>query len=528
MKRLAHFTESRATFGSARVYESPYCKVIAKGHPETIVSFAAINCPPGKFLTSRVFAKIPENVVFLNCPRNSWYVDGIPGLGDGIESSAEGLLAVLDEAGLAHTRKLFWGGSMGGFGAVAFGALANADQVVATGAELKLLVEGGNSELIMKKRQRRTDIPSPPIAAWLERSKCHVHLYCGEFAYHDLVSAKEIIANARVRITTLRNFGHPLPGYLEEVYGLHAFLKAHSPAGGSFPFSRGEPGLMTQFTDWWEDLHAVAMNLGTSAEVRIRAGLEGEAGLPPEMAAHCAYALSCGASHREDHEAAITFARSAIEMAGPDCFPTHRLAKALQAAGSPHEVWTRAAREVADFPHWRWFEFAEKTVEMIAAGYVDAGDMNGLADYLADQRRRSVDQPKRLDLLDELAGNIVELPSWQVRLAESCSARFIRCTLDKNQVENPSKVLMISGTVLANSAAGQIAEPSMDPKIGRIVRFRMNHESPGVAKMRPDLPHAARARFKIEFELNPPLMDSFEIRGTTADGSIHEWLKFAR
>jgi len=259
---LSQFTETRPAGSDARVFDSPWCRIVATGHPETIVSFSAILCPPGKFFTSKIFAGIPQNVVFLNCPGNSWYLDGIPGLGGSVREAAEGLQTVLQQTGIGGTHKTFWGGSMGGFGAVVYGALCNAEIIVATGAELELLVAGGNTELILKQRQGRTCYPEIDLEQWVSASKGRYFLYAGEFAPHDLVSAKRVMDCPNVSVTTLRDFGHPLPGYIEDVYGLKQFLAAHRSGSAPFRFTKGEKGILTDHADWWRDLHAAATGTG--------------------------------------------------------------------------------------------------------------------------------------------------------------------------------------------------------------------------------------------------------------------------
>lgn len=524
MELLSNFTETRSLVDSSRVIESPYCRIVVRNHPETIVSFSAILCPAGKFYTSRIFSEIPQNVVFLNCPNNSWYLEGIPGLGNSIPQAAQRLQSILDHLGIGNTRKLFWGGSMGGFGAVVFGALANADLVVATGAELALLVEGGNSELILRKLQGRTEFPELPIESWIKQSKARFYLYSGEFAYHDLVSALRILDFPAVQMTTLKDFGHPLPGYLEEVYGLYTFLSAHLSNDAAFTFTRGESGLLNQYKDWWIDLHAVSMNLNARAETRILEGLEGKAGLPPDMAGHCGYALSHGASLRGDHSSAVRHARDAIQIAGSSRFLYYQYAKALQATGAAHEEWIKIASQIDSLSRSSWFEFGDKVVEMITRGYLDSGDRKGAEKFISTQKWLSKDQPERIKLIERLSSIVNISSEWIVDFTEEWSRLSYRLLLDRRKIKSVNGRITLSGAMLAHSPEGQITEIFMNPKAGTISRFVMNHASPGLAKLRPDLPNSLNARFKIEIQLHADIRESVILNGKTADGKLLDWL----
>ncbi len=418
MDPLSHFTETTDDLNGAREFASPYCKIVVRDHPETILSFSAINCPSEKFFTSRIFAEIPQNIVFLNCPRNSWYLDGIPGLGDSLPAAAHGLREILGLLDLGHTKKIAWGGSMGGYGAVAFGALLDVETIVATGAELALMVAGGNSELILGTIQGRTNLPEIPIVDWVSNSRGHYFLYSGEFSYHDLVSAQKIANLPQVSITTLRDFGHSLQGYIESVHGLHKFLIAHTAESMTSLFDQEEIGVLTKYQDWWIDLHAVSMNLPEAATQRIRAGLEGIIRLPPEVAGHCGYALSKGASLRDEHSVAVDFARKSIDLAGPSRFLTHRLAMAQRAAGVPLENWMKLASNIQNLESPKRFEFGDQTIEAIIRDHLCAGNTTGAGRFISLQKRLSRKHPSRLALLDRLMTEAVvldELPNREAR-----------------------------------------------------------------------------------------------------------------
>ncbi len=526
MDPLSHFTETRPAGTNTRVLDSPWCRIVATGHPETIVSFSAILCPPGKFFTSRIFAGVPQNVVFLNCPGNSWYLDGIPGLGGSIADAAEGLLTVLQQLGLGGSRKTFWGGSMGGFGAVVYGAHCNAETIVATGAELELLVAGGNSELILKHRQGRTSYPEIPIESLVANSKGRYFLYAGEFAPHDLVSAKRVMACPNVSVTTLRDFGHPLPGYIEETYGLIRFLADHLSTTTPFTFKRGEKGLLVSHSDWWEDLHAVSTGTGGD-EARLVAGLAGKPNIPVDLAAHCGHALSMAASLRGDHAAAVRYADDSLRIDPTSRFLAWRRVRAMKDAGLPPSAWLDAALKIEDLADSNRLEFGDALIEMIGKGLVESGDLKRARKFIATQSKLSARNPKRLEVLAGIFPDPLADAAWRFEFTPECKVSYTRLLLDRADAPAGSKHLLVTGVMLAMNPADRITEVVLNGA-GSINSCSMEHDSPGLAKLHPELPHASRSRFKVEIQLNGKSGGSLVLSGKTPSGKTIDWLVLRR
>lgn len=510
------------------MFDSPYCRIVATGHPETIVSFSAIQCPPGKFFTSRIFTGIPQNVVFLNCPGNAWYLDGIPGLGSSIEEAAAGLRSVLEQLGISATRKTFWGGSMGGFGAVLYGALCDADIIVATGAELTLLVAGGNTELILKQRQGRSQFPELHLESRVCDSKGRYFLYCGEFAYHDLVSAKSIMSLPMVRVGTLRDFGHALPGYLEEVYGLTEFLAAHHSVDTTFAFTRGETGLLSRHADWWDDLHAVSMGTSSAAEQRVQLGLAANDCIPTDLAAHCGYALSKGASLRGDYQAAVRYAEQSIQISGTGRYPVYRLVCALREAGVPVNYWLNHAMNIPDLADPNRLEFGDSLVQMIANGLLSSGNLRGARKFVTNQSKLSARHPKRMEILGNIFPKSEEDQTWRFEFTPACRESFLRLLLDRSEDLSNKRRILITGLILADRPEERIAEIFLKDNVGSIISFSMDLDSPGLAKLYPALPHARHSRFKIEIQLSQSAVDTLTICGKSSTGAMIDWLTIYR
>ena len=59
------------------------------GSDRLVIIFSHINEKPGRFSFYGSFRDVAANKLFVNTPANCWYRDGVPGIGDCIESVAE-------------------------------------------------------------------------------------------------------------------------------------------------------------------------------------------------------------------------------------------------------------------------------------------------------------------------------------------------------------------------------------------------------------------------------------------------------
>lgn len=131
------------------------------GASDVCIVASAAKTRPGSFMLGNVLADIPVNRIFVNCPNNQWYLDGIPGLGNDLSSSAAALRHIADDLRGEGGKILVLGSSMGGYGAVAMGALMQADIVFATGVEFILNLAGGLSREFLDGRRANLDILRP-------------------------------------------------------------------------------------------------------------------------------------------------------------------------------------------------------------------------------------------------------------------------------------------------------------------------------------------------------------------------------
>lgn len=104
-----------------------------------------IDIPAKRFAQTRVFSHIDGDKLFLNCPQNQWYQQGIPGTGKNIEKTINTLKKWLKNQD--YKRVICVGHSMGAYMALVLGKHLNADFVVSTSPELILGLEHSRSDI---------------------------------------------------------------------------------------------------------------------------------------------------------------------------------------------------------------------------------------------------------------------------------------------------------------------------------------------------------------------------------------------
>jgi pimeloyl-ACP methyl ester carboxylesterase len=94
-----------------------------------LVIFAAMGTrPPPPFHFFQVTAGMPAKRLFARDPKRVWYHRGVPGFGDSIDAVAGSLRTIIEQQG--PERVIALGSSAGGFAALVFGTLLEADLVL--------------------------------------------------------------------------------------------------------------------------------------------------------------------------------------------------------------------------------------------------------------------------------------------------------------------------------------------------------------------------------------------------------------
>jgi len=196
---------------------SDYCAILRGTGDHITVVFSALNTKKGSYLGVKTFSSEKGHTIFLNCPHNEWYLNGIPGLGHDWREASVALHRLCVEIAGSEYSATYYGGSMGGYGALLYGSSNNAKLIVATGVEFELGLPLGNAV------HHITPPAYNPIYDQINQSisKCIVmfggmsisDLYCAKMALHNTISRK-------IEVYIVEGAGHSIPGLIEERFGL--------------------------------------------------------------------------------------------------------------------------------------------------------------------------------------------------------------------------------------------------------------------------------------------------------------------
>jgi tetratricopeptide (TPR) repeat protein len=115
------------------------------------------------------------------------------------------------------------GSSMGGYGAILFGAKLGC-RVLAFGAETILKLPQSRSLTFLLKK---SPVLYPDLKPIILDSDAKITLISGEFDLVDLLGAKNIYGLKNTEVITLRGIGHNTPAYLDKKYGINNIFKTY-------------------------------------------------------------------------------------------------------------------------------------------------------------------------------------------------------------------------------------------------------------------------------------------------------------
>ncbi|MBX9709186.1 MAG: tetratricopeptide repeat protein [Caulobacteraceae bacterium] len=109
---------------------------------DLLIALTAANRPPGFFEYYKAAAQFSAKKLYLATTKNSFFHLGVSGLGTTVQETANSLRKIIDDVKPARVHVL--GASMGGYGALLFGSLLQADTVIAVnaGCDLEVVVLG--------------------------------------------------------------------------------------------------------------------------------------------------------------------------------------------------------------------------------------------------------------------------------------------------------------------------------------------------------------------------------------------------
>lgn len=143
------------------------------------------------------------NRILVRPASKAWYHDGVPGLGTTLQETAAALGKIVQAIKPSHVTT--FGASTGGYAAVAFGSLLQADRIVALSAELQLMLPGSRSARDLSGAPRKFGDLLPHLQ---DRKPGSVWLVATEAEIVELHGAVRAAALPAVQAVAVRNTPH--------------------------------------------------------------------------------------------------------------------------------------------------------------------------------------------------------------------------------------------------------------------------------------------------------------------------------
>lgn len=207
-------------------FNSQYIKVVDNNSTNTIVYFSSVNVPAGKFNGTNAIGEIDANLIFVNCKDNSWYLSEIPNFSNDVRELGINLKKLTTQLnqGKSDSTTLYFGGSMGGYGALLYGCINNADKIIATGVELSLTKPNGYAATLSSFDFSAIELPDIPTIT--RNSYSEIDLIFGEGAPLDYADLDSLYNIQNVNIISVPNCAHKVPVVLENTLGISNLLAA--------------------------------------------------------------------------------------------------------------------------------------------------------------------------------------------------------------------------------------------------------------------------------------------------------------
>ncbi|MFJ4353851.1 tetratricopeptide repeat protein [Pseudomonas sp. NPDC089428] len=213
--------------------ESDFIKVVRDSNStKTYVIFSSVDIEPGKFMFWRVMSPIPGNKIFLNDSDNGWYVHGIPGLGRTALQAAASLLEIIRST--SPQEVIFLGPSMGGYGAMLYGAILSNElhdvktRCLSFGGEFLLYGRETRSGSMGKKEQHKGYADIRPL---LKQSNLSVTQVYGDTDLTDIFQASKTHDIENIKRYALRGGPHAVSTFIGQRFDLMGLIQRFGETG---------------------------------------------------------------------------------------------------------------------------------------------------------------------------------------------------------------------------------------------------------------------------------------------------------
>lgn len=203
-------------------------------HNGLLVVFSALNIPRDTFSWSAQLARFSADLLFVNCPNNSAYIGGIPGLGNDTQAAGQAIGELSRRYQAQGKRVVFFGESMGAPAAITYAGVARPDAVVSLAPVTVAQMPGGLPTRLLGAHQdwlARQDLIDQLLSAY----RGDARVIAGADSLPDVRSARHYgHLNPAARIDFLVNVNHSVGSALSASQRLMPLLR-DAMAGNDHP-----------------------------------------------------------------------------------------------------------------------------------------------------------------------------------------------------------------------------------------------------------------------------------------------------
>lgn len=192
-----------------------------EGSDELLIICSQVAVPRGKFGLSKFFGEWPINKLYINTLKDDWYINGLADVGN-VERTMARVRKWLDT--MSFKKVSTFGVSMGGFGAIFFGAHLKVDQVYAFGAEHELFIPFSKSK---GHNKHQSPTAKSDFRALISNSARNTRftMFAGSLDLVDMYSMARLADIPGVDLFYAENVNHSVTTWLNEQGKLVDFLQ---------------------------------------------------------------------------------------------------------------------------------------------------------------------------------------------------------------------------------------------------------------------------------------------------------------
>jgi hypothetical protein len=200
--------------------ENPYVKVLSrKSKAKLVIAFSSA-AKKGRFDYYKLMSGIDASVILVNCPEESYYHFGIPSIG-GVEEACQHIKGICDSILESDGEIITFGCSTGGYGALLFGSMLQADKILAFSPTCP---EYTQRKVILGALEKHAE-QYKQVKSAIFQSESKKFLIYGGVDAQDYASILEFDGVFNADITSVNGASHQIIEPLLHRYGLNDLLE---------------------------------------------------------------------------------------------------------------------------------------------------------------------------------------------------------------------------------------------------------------------------------------------------------------